>query len=104
AVVAPASFAAGFACLDDEPQMKTTPSLNPPERRARRAMIAHRLMAKAADAAAVLDWETLDRAPGWLGLPEGALALCARRIGAVLCAPALRLWIDGPRIAAARAA
>jgi len=74
------------------------------KRRGRRAAVARRLLAKAADAAATLDWDTLDRAPEWLALREAALAAFERRVGALLCAPALRLWIDGPRIAAARAA
>ncbi len=53
---------------------------------------------------AELSWDMLDRAPFWLGLPEAALATFECQVGAMLCAPALRLWIDGPRLAAARAA
>jgi len=74
------------------------------ERRRRRAAIARRLLDRAPEAAATLDWDTLDRAPAWLAWSDGALAQFQRQIGAVLCAPALRLWIDGARLAAARAA
>ena len=74
------------------------------ERRRRRAACAERLLAKAPEAAPSLDWDALDHAPPWLGVPEPMLAAFQRRVGAVLCAPALRLWIDGPRLAAARAA
>jgi len=74
------------------------------ERRAVRAAAARRLLAAAPDCAAALDWDALAEAPHWLALPQPALARFARRVGAVLCAPAVKLWIDGPRIAAARAA
>ncbi|HEX6707426.1 MAG TPA: hypothetical protein VF169_21895 [Albitalea sp.] len=73
-----------------------------PERRRRRAAIARRLLAGSAQAAAALDWDTLDRAPAWLGWSDDALAIFQCRIGAVLCAPVLRLWIDGARLGAAR--
>ena len=73
-------------------------------RRRQRAAIARRVLDKAPGAASALDWAMLGVAPEWLALPEPALALLARRVGAVLCAPAVKLWIDGPRIAAARAA
>lgn len=76
----------------------------PGARRAQRAAFAHRLLEKAPDSAAALDWDMLDRVPAWLSLPPHALATLERQVGAVLCAPALRLWIDGPRIAAARSA
>jgi hypothetical protein len=41
-------------------------------------------------------------APGWLALPEAERAHFARRVGSVMLAPALRLWISAPRVAAAR--
>lgn len=74
------------------------------EQRRRRAAVAARLVERAPDLAAALDWDTLDRAPGWLALDPGALALLQRRAGALLCADELRLAIDRTRIAAARAA
>lgn len=70
--------------------------------RARRARIASLLVARAHEAVAALDWEALDRAPDWLALGDVELAALQRRIGAVLYARAIRLWIDGPRLAAAR--
>jgi hypothetical protein len=78
--------------------------LSTTERRHQRAAVARRMLDKAADVAPTLDWAMLGLAPEWLALPEPALALLARRVGAVLCAPAVKLWIDGPRIAAARTA
>jgi len=73
-------------------------------RRLHRAAVARRALDKAADAAAALDWAMLDAAPAWLGLPEPALSLFARRVGARLYARDMRLWIDGARITAARKA
>ena len=73
-------------------------------RRRRRAGVAQCLMAAAPEAVAALDWEMLDRAPAWLALPPDALERFQCQVGAVLGASALRLWIDGPRLAAARAA
>lgn len=70
--------------------------------RRHRAAVAERLAGH--EAAAALDWDTLDRAPAWLALADAEFAAFQRRVGAVLQARALRLWIDGPRIAAARAA
>jgi len=46
----------------------------------------------------------LEKAPAWLALPEAKLATLQRQIGALLYAAEIRLWIDGARIAAARAA
>lgn len=74
------------------------------QRRGLRAAIARRLLHKAPAAAATLDWAMLGTAPEWLAMPEPALALFARRIGALSCAAAMQLWIDGARIAAARMA
>lgn len=71
-------------------------------RRSRRAAVAQRLLAKAPGGVEPIDWDTLDRAPAWLALDDTELATLQCRIGAVLCAPALRLWIDGPRLNAAR--
>lgn len=70
--------------------------------RARRARVASLLVARAPEAVAALDWPALDRAPDWLALDVDALAAFQRQVGAVLCARAMRLWIDGPRLAAAR--
>jgi hypothetical protein len=85
------------AVIDDTPRALRA-------RRAVRAAAARRLLGAAPDCAGTLDWDTLAQSPHWLALPEAALARFARRLGAVLCAPAVKLWIDGPRIAAARAA
>jgi len=73
-------------------------------RRHHRAAVARRVVEKAPAVAAELDWGQLALAPQWLALNESGLGTFARRVGAVLCAPAVRLWIDRPRIAAARAA
>ncbi len=73
-------------------------------RRHRRAAVAQRLLAKGGDAIAAIDWDGLDRAPEWLSLAEPQLAILMRQVGAVVCAPQIRLWIDGPRVAAAREA
>ena len=74
------------------------------ERRRRRAAIAARLLASGADAISAIDWEMLEKAPAWLALPDAKLATLQRQIGAFLYATEIRLWIDGPRLAAARAA
>jgi len=74
------------------------------ERRRRRAAIAARLLASGADAISSIDWETLENAPAWLGLPEAKLATLQRQIGALQYAQEIRLWIDGPRLTAARTA
>lgn len=71
--------------------------------RRHRAAVARRLIGRAPDAVAGLDWDACDRAPAWLALDDDDLASFQCRVGAVLCARALRLWIDGPRLAAARA-
>ncbi|HSW24123.1 MAG TPA: hypothetical protein VLJ62_15275 [Burkholderiaceae bacterium] len=69
-----------------------------------RAVVAQRLRSRAADAVASLDWDALDAAPGWLALPDAELQRFEAQVGAILCAPMLKLWIDGPRLSAARAA
>jgi hypothetical protein len=74
------------------------------ERHRRRGAIAARLLDAAPDAAAALDWDALDRGPAWLAVPDHELALEQRRIGAVLHAAAIRLWIDRRKLAAAQAA
>jgi hypothetical protein len=74
------------------------------ERRRRRGAVARRLLASGADAISAIDWEMLDAAPHWLALPDGKLATLQRQVGALVYAPEIRLWIDGPRLAAARAA
>lgn len=71
--------------------------------RRHRAAVARRLIERAPDAVAALDWDACDRAPAWLALDDAGLTTFQCRVGAVLCARALRLWIDGPRLAAARA-
>lgn len=73
-------------------------------RRMQRAAIAQRLSAAAPDIVATLDWDTLEQAPAWLAWPDPALASMQCRIGALQCASQIRLWIDMPRVAAARAA
>jgi hypothetical protein len=72
-------------------------------RRARRAALARSLVQRAPAGAGDLDWDDLLRVPEWLALSDAELALWRRRVGAALCARSLRLWIDGPRLAAARA-
>lgn len=72
------------------------------QHRRRCAAVAERLLERATHAAPALDWDALMQAPAWLALPEPALAALQRQVGAVLCAPAVRLWIDAPRITAAR--
>ena len=72
------------------------------ERRRRRAAIAARLLASGADAMSAIDWEMLETAPPWLALPDAKLATLQRQIGALIYAPEIRLWIDGPRLKAAR--
>ena len=74
------------------------------QQRHQRAAVARRLLAEAAPLARNLDWAALDQAPPWMALSTGGLALFTRRVGSVLAAPALRLWIAAPQITAARAA
>jgi len=74
------------------------------ERRRRRAAIAQRLRQRASEAVGTLDWDALDDAPAWLALPEDELTRFECQVGALLCAPLLRLWIDGARLNAARSA
>lgn len=80
------------------------PASGAARQRGHRAELAARLLADAPRAAHALDWAALDAAPPWLGLGPAARALFARRVGAVLAAPALRLWIAAPRIGAVQAA
>ncbi len=74
------------------------------ERRRQRAALAQRLRQRAPDAVGTLDWDALDAAPAWLALPEDELTRFECQVGALLCAPLLRLWIDGARLNAARSA
>lgn len=76
---------------------------DPRKRRHQRAAVAQRLRAKAPDAVGALDWDALDGAPAWLALADAELARFECQVGAMLYAPALRLWIDGARLHAARA-
>lgn len=73
-------------------------------RRQHRAAVAQRLLDEAPPSARALDWVVLDEAPPWLALSRGARGLFTRRVGSVLAAPALRLWIAAPQVAAAQAA
>jgi len=72
------------------------------ERRRLRALTAERVLAHAPEAAAELDWDVLDAAPDWLAWPEAEALRFQCQVGALQCAPAIRLWIDAPRLAAAR--
>ena len=72
-------------------------------RRRRRADVALRLLEMAPEACESLRWDDLDQAPDWLALPDAAWLRLQARIGALLYARSLRLWIDGPRLIAARA-
>lgn len=74
------------------------------EARRRRAAVAARLVAGDAEAVSAIDWDELDRAPAWLALAAPKLATLQRQVGALLYAAQMRLWIDGPRLGAARAA
>jgi len=71
--------------------------------RRRRTTVAARLIHQAPHVAATLDWDTLDNAPVWLSLPDDQLEALQCRIGALLHLRAMRLWIDGARLGAARA-
>lgn len=82
----------------------SAPPPTPTQRRAQHAAVARALLAAAPAAARALGWTALTDAPAWLALDDEALALQARRTGAVLAAPALRLWIGQAEVAAARAA
>lgn len=73
-------------------------------RRQHRAAVAQQLLAESPTAARALDWAMLADAPPWLTLSRSARGLFARRVGSVLAAPALRLWIAAPQVAAAQAA
>lgn len=92
-----------------EPSLEPSldPSVDPDataRARAHRAAVAARLVAQAPQAAAALDWDALGRAPGWLALPEDELMRLRCRLGALLHVGLLRLWIDRPRLQAARQA
>ncbi len=71
------------------------------DRRRHRAAVAAQLMARSPETAATLDWPALDAAPDWMTWPEPRVSTLQARVGALLCAPELRLWIDTPRLAAA---
>src|SRR5688572_11539352 len=68
--------------------------------RERRAAIAQRLIDLAPSAVDDIGWDALDQAPDWLALPDAAFLILQARLGALLHLPAMRLWIDGPRLAA----
>jgi hypothetical protein len=74
------------------------------ERRHRRAAMAARLLQSGVEDLAAIDWDALDAAPAWLALPAAELATLQRQVGALVYAAQIRLWIDGARLAAARAA
>jgi hypothetical protein len=86
------------------PAAPAGPSDDGRARRQQRAVVAQRLRSRAADMVASLDWDALDAAPGWLALPDAELQRFEAQVGAMLCAPMLKLWIDGPRLTAARSA
>jgi len=73
-------------------------------KRQQRAALAQRLRQRAADAVGSLDWDALDAAPSWLALSDAELQRFEAQVGAMLCAPMVKLWIDGPRLTAARIA
>jgi hypothetical protein len=79
-----------------------TARLSPAAQRERRAAIAQRLLDLAPAAVGAIDWDALDRAPDWLALPDASFLILQARLGALLHLPAMRLWIDGPRLAATR--
>ena len=72
--------------------------------RRRRAAVAERLLSGAPRRAPALDWDTLGDAPAWLALDDDAFATFQCRVGALLYAGVLRLWIDRGRLAAAQRA
>ncbi len=69
-----------------------------------RARLARRLLDEAPAEARSLSWAQLDAAPAWLALERSELLALAQRVGSVLAAPALRLWISGPLRELARSA
>ena len=82
------------------------PTPGPAERRRRRAALAEQLLDRHTPGAATpvsLDWAALDCAPVWFAWPEAALAALQCRVGALLGASEVRLWIDSARVGAARA-
>jgi hypothetical protein len=84
-------------------QRPTPPAQRPTAvQRERRAAVAQRLMDLAPRAVEAIDWDALDAAPDWLALPDASFLILQARLGALLHLPAVRLWIDGPRLAAAR--
>ncbi|WP_157265955.1 hypothetical protein [Azohydromonas aeria] len=80
------------------------PTANPALHRRRRAAIAEQLLAASPALAGDIEWDALDAAPPWLALDAAASDRLQCRAGALLCGAELRLWIDRPRVAAARAA
>lgn len=68
--------------------------------RHRRATLAQRLIDLAPSAVEAVDWDALDQAPDWLALPDASFLILQARLGALLHRPAMRLWIDGPRLVA----
>jgi hypothetical protein len=82
--------------------MAAATRLSPAALRERRAAVAQRLLDLAPRDVDAIDWDTLDRAPDWLALPDASFLILQARLGALLHLPAMRLWIDGPRLAATR--
>ncbi|HSI56252.1 MAG TPA: hypothetical protein VLA16_01765 [Ideonella sp.] len=80
------------------------PTSTPAALRRHRAQVATQLLAEAPQVAAALDWAALGQAPDWMALAGDARQLFVRRVGSVMLAPALRLWIAATPVAAARAA
>lgn len=96
--------------IDQRPLQDLTPvaAMAAPARASERwgqmSRLAERLLAGAPRAANNLSWSALESAPAWLGWRHAELLALQRRVGAVFCAPALRLWIDRSRVLALRAA
>lgn len=72
--------------------------------RRHRAAVAETLLRSGRTSAHAVDWASLGEAPAWLGWPAPMLERFALRVGTVMLAPALRLWIAMPAIKTAQAA
>lgn len=70
-------------------------------RRRQRAAVAEQLIARVPHAVEAIDWNALDGAPEWMAWDAERLEALQHRVGALVLAPELRLWIDAPRLAAA---
>ena len=89
----------------DESSVTTTavqPEVSQSEQRRLMAACASRILDAGDDLCQRLSWQTLSHCPDWLGLPDSIFASLQRRLGAIVYASQIRLWIDQPRLAAAR--